>query len=116
MRMLRGVRVLVTPVNRQSGAVEHELAQYLGQVQLRFSNPIHAATRAYTCRNAPEPFELHWNRDDVPGETLLGQFSGPPGAELMEKIVKALEEEGAVRLFIFNSDADLCFEEFLEPA
>jgi hypothetical protein len=82
---------------------------------------MHAQTRVYTCRSgratagATAPYELHWNDKDVPGERLLGSFGWVVEKELVERIEAEFARGEAVRLFIFNSDADLCFEEVLVP-
>lgn len=95
-----------------------DLAGYLRSVHLRFANAIHAETRIYTCRawrtGGAAPFELHWNDDEVPGEQLLGSYGyGPAPITAVEAELRA---GGAVRLFIYNSDADLCFQEVLVAA
>jgi hypothetical protein len=98
------------------------IERYLQMLHARFHNAVHAQTRAYTCRswraasNATLPYELHWNDEDVPGETFLGSFGWSVGRNLVEQIETEFSKGEAVRLFIFNSDADLCFEEVLEPA
>ncbi|HEY9879781.1 MAG TPA: hypothetical protein V6D29_15085 [Leptolyngbyaceae cyanobacterium] len=94
---------------------------YLSRLHDRFNNAIHAETRVYTChswrssggKTAPHP--LHWNDEEVPGETFLGSFGWVVGRELTEQIETEFAQGESVRLFIFNSDADLCFEEVLEP-
>lgn len=92
-----------------------DVASYLRSVHLRFANGIHAQTRVYTARTGAAPWELHWNSDDVPGETLLGTFGWSVPPELSSAIEATLARREPVRLFIFNSDADLCFQEGLHP-
>ena len=95
-----------------------DLAGYLRSVHLRLSNSVHAETRVYTCRawrtRTAAPFELHWNDDEVPGEQLLGSYGFGPAP--LAEVIAELGRGGAVRLFIFNSDADLCFQEVLVAA
>lgn len=95
-----------------------DLASYLRSVHLRFANAIHAETRVYTCRawhtGTAAPFELHWNDEDVPGELLLGSYGYGPAP--LTEVLAELGRGSAVRLFIFNSDADLCFQEVLVAA
>ena len=98
-----------------------DLSRYLWMLHNRFHNAMHAQTRVYTCRSwrtsagATASYELHWNADDVPGEELLGSFGWSVGRELVDRIELEFARGESVRLFIFNSDADLCFEEVLEP-
>ena len=109
------MRVRIRDIVRGDEPKTEELARYLQGVHLRFRNGIHAQTRVYTCRVPAEPFELHWNDHEVPGERHLASFGFAT-----ETAVAAAEAElragRAVRLFIFNSDADLCFQEQLSPA
>src|SRR5437867_10839795 len=90
--------------------IEHDLAGYLRSVHLRFRNSIHAQTRVYTCRGAAQPCELHWNDHDVPGERQLASI-GYASDEALAAVTAELSAGRAVRLFIFNSDADRCFQE-----
>lgn len=97
------------------------LSDYLWRLHARLHNAVHAETRIYTCRSwrmsggVTAPHELHWNDEIVPGETFLGSFGWTVGSELVERIEAEFAQGESVRLFIFNSDADLCFEEVLEP-
>lgn len=103
------------------GADRNNLSAYLWQLHHRFHNGIHAETRVYTCRSwrdsagSTRPYELHWNDQIVPGEVFLGSFGWAVGQELIGQIEAEFARGEAVRLFIFNSDADLCFEEILAP-
>ena len=98
-----------------------ELNRYLRMLHLRFHNAMFAETRVYTCRSwrmpggVTAPYELHWNADAVPGEVLLGKFGWSVGRELVDRIEGEFAKGESVRLFIFNSDADLQCEEVLEP-
>ena len=102
-------------------AERNDLGLYLFHIHDRLHNPIHAETRVYTCRSWAKsshqttPYELHWNAEAVPGEKFLGEFGWIVRQELVERIADEFARGQAVRLFIFNSDADLCFEEVLEP-
>lgn len=97
------------------------VSSYLSRLHDRFHNAIHAETRVYTCRawrasgGATTPHDLHWNDQGVPGETLLGSSGWMVGQDLVEQIEREFAQGEAVRLFVFNSDADLCFEEVLKP-
>lgn len=51
----------------------------------------------------------------MPGETLLGSFGWTFEKELVEQIEAEFANGDSVRLFIFNSDADLCFDGVLVP-
>jgi hypothetical protein len=92
-----------------------DVADTLRSVHQRFANAIHAQTRVFTARAGLTPHELQWNDEGVPGETLLGTigWSAPP--ELITAVEASLARGEPVRLFVFNSDADLCFEEALVP-
>ena len=98
-----------------------DVNSYLMALHARLHNAVHAETRIYTCRSwhilggTTAPYELHWNDEVVPDETFLGSFGWSVGYELVEKIEAEFAKGEPVRLFIFNSDADLCFEEVLEP-
>jgi hypothetical protein len=92
-----------------------DVASYLRSVHLRFANSIHAQTRVYTARAVAKAYELHWNSYEVPGETLLGTFGWSVPPELISSVESLLAKGETVRLFIFNSDADLCFQEGLQP-
>lgn len=98
------------------------LASYLASLHLRFRNGVHATTRVYTCRawrgahGALSPLGMEWNEPDVPGETHLGDVGWAADAALVARIDDELARGGAVRLFLFNGDSDLCFEELLVPA
>jgi hypothetical protein len=106
---------------RQFGAERDDVEAYLRTVHSRFRNSEHAQTRVYSCRSwratggRTAPFELHWNGHDVPGETLLGSVGWTLESGLVQRIEAELAGGEAVRLFVFNSDADLCFEEVLVP-
>ena len=104
------------------GAQLADAGSYLRSLHRRVHNVMHAETRVYTCRSwreiagATVPCELQWNDEDLPGETFLGSCSlVTAGADLVERIEAEFAKGDAVRLFIFNSDADLCFEEVLAP-
>jgi hypothetical protein len=104
-----------------AGPARSGLAPYLESLRQRFSNPMHASTRVYTCRSwrqdrrAPAPYELQWNAEVVPGEELLGEIGWTVPRGLVDRIALELANGEAVRLFLFNSDADLCFQELLVP-
>jgi hypothetical protein len=104
-----------------AGPPRSDLDRYLASLHQRFANSMHASTRVYTCRSwrrdrrAPAPYELHWNADDVPGEELLGEIGWTVPGPLVERIEIELASGEAVRLFLFNSDSDLCFQEMLLP-
>lgn len=98
-----------------------DLERYLQTMHLRFAHGVHAETRVYTCRaclagDLPPPYELHWNAEAVPGEELIDEFGTGPHRGALDRVARALASGVPVRLFIFNSDADLCFQEVLEPA
>ena len=90
-----------------------DVASYLRSVNLRFRNAIHAQTRVFTARTGTQLHELHWNDEGVPGEALLGSFGWSVAPELIATVEECLGRGESVRLFIFNSDADLCFQELL---
>ncbi|HIK14082.1 MAG TPA: hypothetical protein IGS53_02085 [Leptolyngbyaceae cyanobacterium M33_DOE_097] len=98
-----------------------DVSPYLWNLHARLHNAIHAETRVYTCRSwrlaeqVTASYELHWNDLVVPGETLLGSFGWAVSSDLIARIEAEFAKGEAVRLFVFNSDADLCFEEVLEP-
>ena len=94
-------------------APREDLASYLRSTHLRFRNSIHAQTRVFTARTGSQPYELHWNDAGVPGETLLGSIGWSVPPELIVAVEAHLARGEDVRLFIFNSDADLCFQELL---
>ena len=100
----------------------HEAETYLWPLYRRFHNALHAQIRVYTCRSwratagATAPYDLAWNDDDVPGESFLGSFLAIPGKHLVDQIEAEFAKGESVRLFFFNSDADLVFEEVLTPA
>jgi hypothetical protein len=93
-----------------------DVGAYLQSVHRRFANAEHAQTRVFTARTGVAPFELAWNAENVPGETLLGEFGWSVPPELIRVVSAALARGEPVRLFIFNSDADLCFQEVLFPS
>ena len=107
--------------NEGNSANYDNVNRYLWSLHDRLHNAVHAETRVYTCRSWREsgsgtaPYELHWNDEIVPCEMLLGSFGWSVGHELVERIEVEFAQGESVRLFIFNSDADLCFEEVLEP-
>jgi hypothetical protein len=116
------VRFRVHNLRHKGNPVDRDnLNNYLWRLHDRLHNAIHAETRVYTCRSwratggATEPYELHWNDETVPGEICLGSFGLAVGGKLVEQMEAEFANKEAVRLFIFNSDADLCFEEVLEP-
>jgi hypothetical protein len=96
--------------------VREDVASYLRSVHLRLHNAIHAQTRVFTARTGLTPYELQWNAEAVRGETLLGIFGSSVPAELVEAVESKLALGESVRLFIFNSDADLVAQEALVPA
>lgn len=113
-------RVQVFDLHAMAPRPVDEVAFYLQTVLHRFSNGIHAEARVYTCRSwrapaATKPYELHWNDDEVPGESFLGSFGSAPSRDLLAKVRAELDRGEAIWLFLFNSDADLCFQEVLAP-
>ena len=119
----KGSRFLVHDLRRQVADTHRDdLSLYLFHVHDRLHNSIHAETRVYTCRSwratnaATQPFDLHWNAEILPGEVMLGTCGTDLTDEaLIERVEAEFTNGDAVRLFIFNSDADLCFEEVLVP-
>lgn len=106
------------------GSDRDDLSDYLSMVIARLHRADHAEVRVYTCRSwrasggATAPQELHWNHVGagvVPGETRLGSYGCTGWKDLVEPIEAEFAKGDSVRLFIFNSDADLCFEEVLVP-
>ena len=95
------------------------VAGYLGSLHGRFANGVHACTRVYECpewRTDGErtaALELHWN--DEPGVRKLGEFGWGVGDRLVAAVEAALWRGDAVRLVVFNSDSEVCFEELLAP-
>lgn len=117
-----GQRFVVHDLRRgDSDADRHDVRLYFSEVLGRLHNTRHAETRVYTCRSwrstggATAPYELHWNAQSVPGETLLGSCDWIPDKELVERIEAEFSQGEPVRLFTFNSDADLIIEEVLVP-
>ena len=117
-----GQRFVVHDLRRGgSDADRDDIRSYFSEVFLRLHNTQHAQTRVYTCRSwrstggATASYELHWNDESVPGETLLGSCGCGAGTELVERIEAEFSKGESVRLFTFNSDADLIIEEVLEP-
>ena len=106
------MRVTIRDITGRSAPLTADLAGYLRSTHLRLHNSMHAETRVYTCRGVAEPFELHWNDHVVPGERLLATI-GYTSREALAAVEAELAAGHAVRLFIFNSDADLCFQEQL---
>lgn len=108
--------VRVTSIDRGGPPRVVELDRLLAGSTLRASNWIHAETRVYTCHGSREPYELHWNDTQIPGEQPLGDYgaSCPPG--VVERAAAELQAGRAVRLYVFNSDADLCWQDLVEPA
>ena len=108
--------------DRSAGPVSTDVAGYLRFVNRRFGNWEFAETRVFTCRSwratrgGTRPHELHWNAEDVPDEILLGKIGWTAGDDLIARVAEELGRGEAVRLFLFNSDADLCFQEVLVPA
>ena len=51
----------------------------------------------------------------MPGEDLLGTTGWTAGAEVVARVAEAFDRGEAVRLFGYNSDSDLCFQEVLVP-
>ena len=105
----------------RSDADRDDLNSYFSEVLLRLHNTRHAETRVYTCHSwrstggATAPYELQWNENSVPGEMLLGSCGWSAGRELVERIEAEFSKGESVRLFTFNSDADLIIEEVLVP-
>jgi hypothetical protein len=105
----------------QPGPARTDVADYLGRLHDRFGNAIHAETRIFTCRawRRPAevaPYELRWGELTLAGERLLGLFGWGVDRKLAAAVEAELARGEAVRLFVFNSDSDLCFEEVLAPA
>jgi len=113
-------RFRVHDLRRPDDPIERDdLGLYLFRAIDRVHNPRHAETRVYTCRSwragMTAPYALHWNAESVPGETFLGSCGASADRDLVRRVEHEFARGEAVRLFIFNSDADLCFEEVLEP-
>jgi hypothetical protein len=109
-------------VKKTTGPVQNDLDTYLSGVTMsRFRNFESAETRVYTCRSwrttagKTTPYELHWNAEEVPGELNLGTIGWSADRALIARVKKELTGGEAVRLFLFNSDSDLCFQEVLAP-
>jgi len=100
-------------------AERDDVGLYLFRALDRIHNAMHAETRVYTCRSwhagVTARYALHWNAEGVPGETFLASAGWSVGRDLVTRVEHEFERGEAVRLFIFNSDSDLCFEEVLEP-
>lgn len=112
----------VYDLRRLGGSVvRSDLSRYLSELHDRLRNAIHAETRAYTCHawqttgGVVPPHDLHWNDEGVAGETELGRFGWSVGSDLVLRIASELDRGIAVRVFTFDSDADLRFEEILVP-
>lgn len=117
-----GHRFLVHDLRRgESDADRDDVLDYLRGVVWRLHNAEHATTRVFTCRSwrstggATAPYEHYWNEESVPGEMLLGSCGMSVGRELVERIEAEFSKGESVRLFTFNSDADLIIEEVLVP-
>jgi hypothetical protein len=106
---------------REDDGTYADVGRYLYSVYNFLNNTIHVSTRVYTCRfkdasaGVLVPYELHWNDDEVPGERFLGSFHWAPEKALVKKIENEFDKEKAVRLFIFDSDAELRRERVLIP-
>ena len=59
-------------------------------------------------------YPLHWN-EELPNETRIGSFGWYGDAESVQKIEGEFRRRQPVRLFTFDSDAELRFEEVLFP-
>ena len=96
-----------------------DVAAYVRGLHGRFANAIHACTRVYACpewrrRGERTPaLGLHWN-DERPA-LLLGSIGWVAAPALLEAVEAALRHGEAIRVLVFNSDSDLCFEELLAP-
>ena len=117
-----GHHFLVHDLRRGESDSERDNANaYLRGLLARLHNAQHAQTRVFTCRSwrttggATVSYELYWNDESVPGEMLLGSCGWSVGTDLVERIEAEFAKGDAVRLFTFNSDADLIIEEVLEP-
>jgi hypothetical protein len=117
-----GQRFVVHDLRRGgSDADRDDVRSYFAEVLGRLHNARHAQTRVYTCCSwrttggATVPYELDWNEESVPGEMLLGSAGWSAGTELVERIEAEFSKGESVRLFTFNSDADLIIEEVLVP-
>jgi hypothetical protein len=110
------MRIRVTSIG-MSGELEvhefpvQELEQYLRSLLLEFRRE--PQTRVYTCRGSRAWYELQWNDPHIPGECFLGSY-GLSVARIASQAVAGLVEGGAVRLFVFNGDSELCRQEVLE--
>lgn len=97
------------------------VSRYLQKLHRRFRHAIHAETRVYTCRTGRvndgmiAAYGLHWNQEELPGEELLGSFDWFVDEELVRRIEAEFASGKSVRLFVFDSDSDLSYEEVLEP-
>jgi hypothetical protein len=98
-----------------------DLGDYLKKIVWRLHNAEHALTRVFTCRSwrstggKTASYEHYWNEKEVPGETLLGSCGMGVEKEVLDRIEAEFAKGESVRLFTFNSDADLIIEEVLEP-
>jgi len=117
-----GQRFVMHDLRRgESDTDRDDVRIYFSELLLRLHNTQHAETRVYTCGSwrstsgATASYELHWNEESVPGETLLGSCGWSVGRELVERIEAESSKGESVRLFTFNSDADLIIEEVLVP-
>jgi hypothetical protein len=109
------VHVRVTSIDRGGDPGVVDLERWLAGSTLRVSNWIHAETRVFTCRGSREPYELDWSARQIPGEELLGGYGPVCPAAVVERVTAELMTGRAVRLYVFNSDADLCWQDLLEP-
>lgn len=117
-----GQRFVVHDLRRGgSDANRDDVDIYLSEVPQRLDKPFLAVTRVYTCRSwratggATASYELGWNDESVPSEMLLGSPGLSVGRDLVERIEAEFSKGESVRLFTFNSDADLIIEEVLVP-
>jgi hypothetical protein len=94
-----------------------DLAHFLQGQNARFRNGIHACVRLYTCRASLETpcfVDLHWN-GTIEDERQIGSIGWVADRSTIRAVENELRAGRAVRLFGFNSDADLIFEEQLVP-
>jgi len=98
-------------LTRTTSAVERDdVGLYLSRVDSRLHNARHAQVRVYTCRawransRRTTAYELHWNSEDVAGETFLGDVDWSDEGRLARRVEAELAAGEAVRVFVFNSD------------
>ena len=110
------MNVRVTSIDRGGEPKVVELERYLGSTSFRPSNTMHAETRVFTCRGSRKEHELHWNDAGVPGEVLLGRYGLSVERAIIDRVIAELVKGHAVRLFVFNSDGDVCWQDLIEIA